>query len=256
MLFLSTLFNFNDFQILISVLVFIFRIIFAVGSIILVGLQFCCSEELKCEFQDQAFVITDTLYSCFVNSLVIQDNSMIITNHTGVHKTNKIDKDVKAIIIEDTNLKFIPKNLGLLFNLTVLYMYETHLVEIKSIDFHGMQELKVLQLYENKLSSLPVDVFSTLKELRFISLGMNLIEELPKGLFDNNLNLEVIDLWHNQIKFVGSGLLDNLLKLSFIDMDGNVCVQNRYRGITAITQLKYDIEINCKTPTTTTMTTN
>ena len=101
--------------------------------------------------------------------------------------TNKNDADVKAIWIHDTNTKYIPTNLGSLFNLTVLRMTSTQLVEIKAKDFHVMQDLQYLNFFENKLSSVPLDVFAKLTKLKYIYLSYNQIEELPNGIFGNNL---------------------------------------------------------------------
>ena len=86
---------------------------------------------------------------------------------------NKNDADVKAIWIHDTNTKYIPLNLGSLFNLIVLSMENTQLVEIKTKDFHGMQDLESLSFWDNKLSSIPLNAFASLTKLSYISLSSN-----------------------------------------------------------------------------------
>ena len=116
--------------------------------------------------------------------------------------TKKNDADVKAIRIHDTNTKYIPTNLGSLFNLTVLFMINTQLVEIKAKDFHGMLNLEEISFYNNNLTSVPLDAFAKLTKLRFISLSSNQIEELPNGIFKNNLELVGINLYRNKIKYV------------------------------------------------------
>ena len=125
-------------------------------------------------------------------------NNLIIDGYSGEHEANKNDADVKAIYIQNKNTKYIPTNLGSLFNLTVLNMYDTQLVEIKTKDFHGMQNLESISLNNNELSSVPLDAFVTLTKLRYIDLDSNQIEELPNGIFKNNLELERINLNNNR----------------------------------------------------------
>ncbi|CAO1293849.1 unnamed protein product, partial [Diamesa serratosioi] len=103
---------------------------------------------LNCEFHSM------TYYTCVVTSLDNTNNNMVITGYSGVHKENKTDADVKEIWI---HAKYIPTGLGSLFNLTTLYMQNTQLVEIKSQDFAGMENLTNLYLDGNKLTSVPID---------------------------------------------------------------------------------------------------
>ncbi|CAO1294085.1 unnamed protein product, partial [Diamesa serratosioi] len=153
-------------------------------------------------------------YTCLVASLVNKNNNTVITGYSGTHLLYKNDTNVTAIYVKDTNTKYIPRNLGLLFNLTKLTMLNTQLVEIKSQDFIGMVDLKVLNLFKNNLTSIPTDAFSTLTELRDLSLSYNQIEEISNEVFVNNLQLQSINLDHNRIKFIGSTLFDRLTKLN------------------------------------------
>ena len=214
---------------------FIFRLICAVVVLMVVcgGIQLSCGEELKCEFKTETYAV-GTLYSCKVTTLNNENNNKTITGSNGVHLTNKNDNDVKAIFIHNTNNKFISTNLGSLFNLKALHMERTQLIEIKSNDFQGMQDLEHLNLWENQLTELSSDVFSTLPKLRFI------------------------DLSFNKIKYIASDTFDNLNKLNDVYLESNICLNKNYNGASTITQLKQDIQSNCKNPnpvTTTTTTT-
>ena len=84
--------------------------------------------------------------------------------------------------------------------------------------------------------------------LRIIVLSYNKIQELPEGLFDNNLNLEYILLLGNKIKFIATGIFDKLTKMFFVDFKRNICINKYYGGAYEMTQLKQDIEVNCKNP--------
>ena len=112
-------------------------------------------EQLVCEFKDEIFNILGPLYSCDVSSLDNQCNRKIITGHNGDHKANKMATDVKAIWIKMTNTKYIPEGLGSLFNLTAFQIFKSELVEIKSKDFKGMENLENLILNHNQLTSMP-----------------------------------------------------------------------------------------------------
>lgn len=227
---------------------FHFRLICAVGLMFICGeIQLCVGEIMQCHFIELKYNLAGFLYSCEVNSLDNQNNNMSITGSTGNHTTDKNNENVKGIYIHNTNTKYIPKNLGCLFNLTELLMQNTELIEIKSIDFHGMQDLQYLSFYGNKLTTLPTDVFNTLTKLRIINLSHNQIEVLTNGLFDHNLNLDGIWIHFNTIRFIESGLFDRLLKLDYVNLDGNVCLSKRYFRVT-FNKLKADIGSNCTNP--------
>lgn len=213
-----------------------------------VGLQMSLGHELKCEFEDQQYSVVGSFYSCVVNSLDNENDNISITGYSGVHKPNRNVNVVKGIWIHDTYTSFIPKNLGSLFHLIVFQMHRTHLSEIRSSDFHGMQKLEYLNLWNNDLAHLTSNALFTMPKLKTIILSWNKIENLPKELFVNNLNLEEIELHGNKIKFIGSGMFNSLLKLNIVDLNANECISKKYQGATEITQLKNETELNCKNP--------
>ena len=154
------------------------------------GLHLSHGEKLKCQFEHGSFRYVENFYTCYVTSLDNSFNNMTIDGFTGVHMTNRTDNDVRGIYIHDTNTKYIPENLGFLFNLTVLAVRSSNLIEIKAENFQGMLELQYLNLYGNKLTSLASSTFSTVAKLEYLSLVNNQIEVIPSNLFSNNLNLE------------------------------------------------------------------
>ena len=209
--------------------------------------QLILGEKLNCNFKDVEFnELSGSLYTCDVTSLENVDNNMIITGFIGPHMYYKINNNVRAIQIKDQKTKFIPVNLGnLFFNLIVLRIESSQLIEIKSQDFHKMQDLEHFSFWNNKLTSLPSDAFSTLPKLKEIYLAWNQIEELPFGLFINNSNLEIIHLSNNKIKYLGAGLFGGLVKLNKVYANGNICVNRDFIGNTAIQQLKQYKKVNC-----------
>ena len=215
--------------------------------ILVCGSQLSHGVKLDCTFEDDEYPFLGSLYVCYVTSFDNPHNNLTIDGYSGVHMANRNDADVKAIYIKNTNTNYIPMNLGYLFNLTVLSMDYTQLVEIKSKDFHGMQDLEILSFHGNKLSSVPLDAFATLTKLKYIYLSENQIEELPNGIFGNNLELGEIHLWGNKIKYLGAEIFNDLKKLYRVNLEGNICVNYNYYG-TEINQLKDDIKMKCKNP--------
>ena len=77
----------------------------------------------------------DCNYYCDVTSLDNSLNRTTIDGFTGAHMTNITDINVKGINIHDTNTKYIPANIGLLFNLTAIFVQNSNLIEIKAESF-------------------------------------------------------------------------------------------------------------------------
>ena len=209
--------------------------------------QIIQGENLNCQFKDEEFVLGN-FYTCEVTSLDNTNNKMVITGHNGVHQSNKNDADVDLIYIHDTNTKYMPEGLGTLFNLTYFVCVYSQLVEINAEMFEGMNNLEELYLYDNKLTSVPLNTFMKLTKLKYIDLQQNQIEELQNGLFKNNVHLETIYLHSNNLKFIGSTLFNGLTKLNHVHLQYNVCIDKRYEGSTAITQMKKDIKAHCFNP--------
>lgn len=209
------------------------------------GIQLSCGEKLKCLFKELPIVVDGTLYSCKVKSLDNQNNNMNVTGSKGQHMWNKNDNDVKAFWIRYTNTKFIPENLGLLFNVIFLNMESTQLVEIKAKDFKGMQDLEYMYLGNNHITSVPKDVFTTLMKIVIISLSNNQIEAIPRGLFDNNLKLKRVYFYNNKVKYIESGTFNGLENLIAVDLASNTCLNKEYNETAGIIQLKNDLKTNC-----------
>lgn len=161
-------------------------------------------KKLKCEFKIETYSIMGILYSCNVDSLENQHNNVIIDGYTGVHIMNQNQMNVKAIWIHDLDTRYIPANLGFVFNLNTLSIQDSQLVYLKSENFHGMQNLEYLNLKRNKLTSLQLNVFTSLTKLRAISLAHNQIKEIQNDIFSYDQDLETIYLEDSQIETFGS----------------------------------------------------
>lgn len=212
------------------------------------GISLCEGENLKCDFSESDYSVVGLLYLCDVKSFENQNNDKTIDRYIGRHLPQKSDSDVNAISIGFTNTKYIPANIGYLSHLSVFTMIFTQLVEIRSKDFNGMENLEVLSFFHNNLTFLPLDVFSTLTQLRVIFLTSNQIKVIPNGIFSNNIYLERINLDDNQIKFIGSSLFNGLTNLNNVHLKTNICIDKEYTGKTEIIQLMKNIKMSCHSP--------
>ena len=119
--------------------------------ILVCGSQLSYGVKLKCEFKVEEIFISGTFYSCKVTSLDNPQNNLMIEGYSGYHRANKNDADVKGILIQNKNTKYIPTNLGSFSNLTALSIQSIELIEIKAKDFHGMQDLESISFWYNYL---------------------------------------------------------------------------------------------------------
>lgn len=115
--------------------------------------------------------------------------------------TDKSVKDVQGISIFGNDIKYIPGNLGSLFNLKAFEINSANLMEIKSTDFNGMQNLEYLNIGFN------TDEFGILTKLKVINLSRNELEMMPNG------SSLLIPIWS---AFIWMETKSNLLDLDFL----------------------------------------
>ena len=81
--------------------------------ILVSGSKLSYGVKLNCLVGVVGYNVIGTFYFCELTSL---DNPNSIDGYSGEHEANKNDADVKLIPIVNTNIKYIPTNLGSLFN--------------------------------------------------------------------------------------------------------------------------------------------
>ena len=194
------------------------------------AIQLIHGETLQCDYKNWEFTPGGDYYVCDVKSYHANDwNNKIIDRLAGVHNVNKNKHDVEGIIVHHRFTKYIPANLGNVFNeIAVFIVSASQLVEIKAENFNEMQELRLLGLMDNNLKCLPLNAFSALSKLKYLSLSSNQITNIPNGLFTNNVNLRNICLRNNNIKIIGSRVFDGLTKLDNVDLENNICLHKLY----------------------------
>ena len=81
--------------------------------------------------------------------------------------------------------------------ITILYLNNAGITELRAGDFRGLGNLQYLLLYDNSLTALPADVFDGLDNLQYLWLFKNQLTALPKGVFSGLGNLQELYLSHN-----------------------------------------------------------
>ena len=103
----------------------------------------------------------------------------------------------------------------------MIYLQDSGLNQLKSVDFEGLSGLQALFLKNNDLTSLEDDVFDDLVKLRVLSLASNELDELPAGVFDNLSELRALYLEHNNLSALPNGVFDGLGNLEILSLASN-----------------------------------
>ena len=105
-------------------LFYYFRIIISVVLLVILvsGSKLSYGVKLNCLVGVVGYNVIGTFYFCELTSLDNPNSNLTIDGYSGEHEANKNDADGQLIPIDNTNIKYIPINLGSLLNLTALYM--------------------------------------------------------------------------------------------------------------------------------------
>ncbi|CRK88861.1 CLUMA_CG002517, isoform A [Clunio marinus] len=113
-------------------------------------------------------------------------------NHIG----DKSDKSVKALLIENSKIKFLPKNIGQFFyNLESLSVIDCDILELNREDFVGLPNLLQIDFRGNKIDRLPWRVFEEVPKLQVIGLAWNPMKYIAHHVFDHLIDLETLDMF-------------------------------------------------------------
>ena len=125
----------------------------------------------------------------------------------------------------------IPKKIGILDHLEVLYLNNNILTELPSYAFSSCPDLQALYLQNNTLNKLQINCFSGLKKLRLLYLQDNLLTKLSTSIFSDLNNLHILYLRNNALKelevnwHIGLNRL-HILDLSYNELNSNIVSTN------------------------------
>ena len=105
--------------------------------------------------------------------------------------------------------------------ITILYLNNAGITELKAGDFQGLTNLNTLHLNSNQLTALPEDVFDGLANLWTLHLYNNRLTTLPEDVFDGLANLQALYLSRNKLKALPEGVFDGLANLNTLHANKN-----------------------------------
>lgn len=143
--------------------------------------------------------------------------------------------------INQTCLKIVPDEIGMLENLTTLVLHSNAISTLpKTIS--NLKKLKVLDCSRNALDSLPEEL-SLLPQLTTINFGSNLLTELPCQL--QNTKLMSVDLSNNKFQTFPDVCYAELIHLMEINLKGNE-IKELPSSISVLLSLKHlNLSDNC-----------
>lgn len=117
----------------------------------------------------------------------------------------------------ELNLKELPRSLGQLQELQVLYLHNNQLTQLPQ-PLGQLQRLRVLYLHNNQISWLPESI-SQLQGLQQLYIFNNQLTHLPNSIGELQ-SLQVLDLHNNQLTQLPQSI-GNLKKLQNLDISNN-----------------------------------
>lgn len=142
-------------------------------------------------------------YSCAVSGATILEPGTAV-QFMGIHENGKKDHDVNSIFFQSSHVKFLPREIGLVFfNMRFLKVSGCGLKQITRRDLNGLEKLEHLNLSNNKLTFLPKDLFEGMNSLTQLNFYGNKITSLNSKILEplNKENLYLVD-------FLKNGILD------------------------------------------------
>jgi len=122
----------------------------------------------------------------------------MIYNLTGAHIAGMSNKNVTNFHAYNTNTKYFPKGLELIFkNLKRISIIDGPLKELTQEDLEPFPELVEMYLYNNDIEVLEDDIFNFNPKLAIIQLNNNKLRAIGDDVFNNLNNLVNLNLSHN-----------------------------------------------------------
>jgi len=132
--------------------------------------------------------------------------------------------NLKLLNLYNYDIREIPKEMGILTNLTTLDLGSNKIVQIPIDDFGQLTNLKMLDLSDNKINQISSDLLGKLTNLTTLDLSWNYIEEIPEAI-SILINLEILNLNGNNIKRVPNDLFNKLTNLQELYLENNDITQ-------------------------------
>ena len=107
-------------------------------------------------------------------------------------------------------------------DVTFLDLRGNNIVNIDSLTFHELSNLKIISVGRNRLQQLPIGIFDKLGDLNIVDISFNRLKSIDNGIFVNLKKLVQLYANRNHIKTIESGSFHNLAKLTFLNLEFNM----------------------------------
>lgn len=156
-------------------------------ALLIVSSTFLPSKALRlnCNYSVTNSWKISSLYTCKAVVVYFGD-TRAITEVSSNHMSGKWNNDVKAIVIDNQNIGFVPYNISRFFpNLESLRMHKTSISSVNRDSLRGLNRLRELYLYINNIISIPSDMFIDNPYMAYITFDNNLVKHVAPKVFDH-----------------------------------------------------------------------
>lgn len=178
--------------------------------------------EIECDYNYVKVLKVKEIYKCILRDFISVNKTDKITSVGGSHKSNKTNRDVGVLIIENQICHYLPSG------------FDEHFTNLYHLDVRNSSLIAVDQ--------------STMKmfpKLKVLYLRKNLIEEIPPNLFQFNRLLEFINFDDNRMKKIDGGVFLNLPNIVSISLERNICIDNFAMDEVSRRDLISEIKLKC-----------
>ena len=189
-----------------------------------------------------------------VSELVISSPGSIIGSVKHANGSS-VDNKATELYIDHQQTLFLPTNISQHFPaLRDLAVTSSGLMQIDSIAFRFMHNLKVLNLTSNKLQEIQPGTFDQLKLLESLDLSPNNLKTLETRTFTELGKLQILNLTGNRLKAISTNLFEPLKVLKSVNLTNNVRINLSFPEVTLeeiknqlIEKCAVAVEIECFT---------
>lgn len=152
------------------------------------------SNILQCTYSVRDVWLTKQVYTCSGTFTLLSDNPTL-TEVSGTHVSTRNNNDVKAIYIENQEVRFFPRDIEKYFpNVEVISIINGGIGVISRSAFGAYAALTQLQLDNNNIRLLGDDLFAANSRLKSISFSNNPISHVAYNVFDSLSSLSALDM--------------------------------------------------------------
>lgn len=182
------------------------------------------SEQFLMDCNYRQFTLTSVVnaYTCEAFRIIKAPGDQSIDRVSQNHLAGRIDRDVRAFLMDRSPLDFIPQNMAQFWPL-----------------------LELIAMRDSEITTLVPEELRGLRSLRQISLAGSKIVSLQPGLFLENPLMREVSLMSNPLSQVGSDVFEPLQLLTHLDMRSTSCMNEIATNRAGIELMVLRVMIRC-----------